>query len=193
MNAGICGMFNLEKLPARFEWEENQMQSCLAEKKCGEVGMYHVENMSLQQAKEIAEWKYPSPYDVYNFPAWDAMEEGKWAITLPERRKQEFRIICYANEIVAYFRLFKTQPDGKYFLGLGLLPEFCGKGKGADIVGQILAYTRQRKIKALYLEVRDFNKRAIRCYQKAGFVEVNRYDKHVLGSVCRMIEMVYVF
>lgn len=155
--------------------------------------MYRVESMNLQQAKEISEWEYPSPYDVYNYPAWNVMEENKWAITLPERRKQEFRIISYAGEIVAYFRLFDPRSDGKYYLGLGLLPKFCGTGKGAAIMEQILAYARKRELEKLYLEVRNFNKRAIHCYQKAGFVEVNRYDKHVLDSTCRMIEMVYIF
>ena len=149
--------------------------------------------MSLQQAKEISEWRYPSPYDVYNYPNWNIREENKWAVTLPERRKQEFRIISYGDKVVAYFRLFENQPGGKYFLGLGLLPTLCGTGKGAVIMEQILAYVGKTKIKQLYLEVRDFNKRAIRCYQKAGFVEVDRYDKSVLGSTCRMIEMVYDF
>lgn len=155
--------------------------------------MYHVEIMNLQQAKEISEWRYPSPYDVYNYPAWNIMAENKWAITLPERRKQEFRSICYADKVVAYFRLFEDHPGGKYFLGLGLLPTLCGTGKGAVIMEQILAYAKKVNIKQLYLEVRDFNTRAMRCYQKAGFVEVDRYDKCVLGSTCTMIEMVYNF
>ena len=151
--------------------------------------MYHVETMSLQQAKEISEWKYPSPYDVYNYPAWNIMVENKWAITLPERRKQEFRCICYADKVVAYFRLFEGYPEGKYFLGLGLLPTLCGTGKGAVIMERILAYAEKMGIKRLHLEVRDFNKRAIHCYQKAGFIEVDRYDKCVCGNTCRMIEM----
>ncbi len=58
---------------------------------------------------------------------------------------------------------------------------------------QILAYAKKVNIKQLYLEVRDFNKRAMHCYQKAGFVEVDRYDKCVLGSTCTMVEMVYNF
>lgn len=155
--------------------------------------MYHVETMSLQQAKEISEWRYPFPYDVYNYPNWNIMVENKWAITLPERRKQEFRIISFRNEVVAYFRIFEAQPGGKYFLGLGLLPTLCGTGKGSVIMEQILAYAEKMEIKQLYLEVRDFNQRAMRCYRKAGFVEVDRYDKCVLGSTCRMIEMVYEF
>lgn len=155
--------------------------------------MYHVETMSLQQAKEISEWRYPSPYDVYNYPNWNIMVESKWAITLPEKRKQEFHVISYADKVVAYFRLFEKQPGGKCFLGLGLLPTLCGTGKGTAVMRQILAYAEKAKIKQLYLEVRDFNKRAIRCYQKAGFVEVARYDECVLGSTCRMIEMIYHF
>lgn len=71
---------------------------------------------------------------------------------------------------MAYFRIFEAQPGGKYFLGLGLLPTLCGTGKGSVIMEQILAYAKKTELKQLYLEVRDFNQRAMRCYRKAGFV-----------------------
>lgn len=159
----------------------------------GKIIMYHVSTMSLQQAKEISKWEYPFPYDVYNLPTWNIMEENGWGITLPERREKEFRVITQAGKIVAFFRLSENLSDGNYHLGLGLMPKFCGAGKGAAIMELILAYARELGVQKLYLEVRDFNKRAIRCYQKAGFVEVTRYEKSILDNPCMMIQMLYSF
>lgn len=84
-------------------------------------------------------------------------------------------------------------PRRKRFLSLGLLPALCGMGKGPGIMEQILAYAEKAGETALYMEVRSFNQRAIRCYQKVGFVEVDQYDKTILGSSYRMLQMQYHF
>lgn len=155
--------------------------------------MYRVETMDLAQAQAIAAWRYPAPYDVYNFPAWETMEATKWAITIPEKRAEEFRVVKEDTRVVGYFRLFAAQPRRKRFLSLGLLPALCGMGKGPGIMEQILAYAEKAGETALYMEVRSFNQRAIRCYQKVGFVEVDQYDKTILGSSYRMLQMQYHF
>lgn len=121
------------------------------------------------------------------------METTKWAITIPEKRAEEFRVVKEDTRVVAYFRLFAAQPCRKRFLSLGLLPALCGMGKGPGIMEQILAYAEKAGETALYMEVRSFNQRAIRCYQKVGFVEVDQYDKTILGSSYRMLQMQYHF
>ena len=155
--------------------------------------MYRVETMDLAQAQAIAAWRYPAPYDVYNFPAWETMEATKWAITIPEKRAEEFRVVKEDTRVVGYFRLFAAQPRRKRFLSLGLLPALCGMGKGPGIMEQILAYAEKAGETALYMEVRSFNQRAIRCYQKVGFVAVDQYDKTILGSSYRILQMQYHF
>ena len=57
------------------------------------------------------------------------------------------------------------------FIGIGVRPDLCGQGYGQQMMK--LAQTISQTLypgKPLYLEVRSWNRRAIRCYEKAGFV-----------------------
>ena len=153
--------------------------------------MLQIKGMCLEDAKTIASWQYPAPYDVYNFSDWESMVAAGWAITIPEKRAGEFRTLWENGRLVAWFRLFRKPEDNKVFLGLGLAPVLCGQGKGISYVKMMVDYALAEKRAALYLEVRDFNQRAIRCYQAVGFREEARYKKDVLGNPCRMIRMVY--
>lgn len=153
--------------------------------------MLQIRNMDLEDAKTVVGWQYPAPYDVYNFYDWDTMTAVGWAITIPEKRTAEFRTLWEDGRLVAWFRLFTKPDEDKLFLGLGLAPTLCGRGKGAPYVKQMVGYALAEKRTALYLEVRDFNQRAVRCYQAVGFREDIRYERDVLGTPCRMIRMVY--
>ncbi len=68
-------------------------------------------------------------------------------------------------------------------LGVGLKPEYCGKGLGLPVMETLTA-----KAEALYpneiisLEVRRFNERAIKCYEKAGFKIVDKYMKETMDG-----------
>lgn len=56
------------------------------------------------------------------------------------------------------------------FIGIGVNPNLCNCGYGNTIL--LLAYEISKELypsKPLYLEVRTWNKRAIRCYEKSGF------------------------
>ena len=55
--------------------------------------------------------------------------------------------------------------------GTSVRPDLCGQGYGQQMMK--LAQTISQTLypgKPLYLEVRSWNRRAIRCYEKAGFV-----------------------
>ena len=48
--------------------------------------------------------------------------------------------------------------------------DYWGKGYGADAIKTLLKYAfHELNLHKVYLRVYDFNKRAIRCYEKAGF------------------------
>lgn len=58
------------------------------------------------------------------------------------------------------------------FIGIGVNPQVCNKGYGTEMLK--MAYATSKQLypnKPLYLEVRTWNERAIRCYEKAGFVK----------------------
>ena len=84
------------------------------------------------------------------------------------------------------------EEEKEVFIGIGTKPACCNHG----YVQQMLqtAYENSKKLysaKPLYLEVRNWNKRAIRCYEKAGFViDGSPYQLETsigLGTFYRMI------
>lgn len=138
-----------------------------------------VKEFTQSDAIEICTWKYEYPYDVYNYPLWEVVKNHKWAMAEPEKRSIEFRSVYSENELLGYFRLVDLK--GYYMLGLGLKPEYCGKGYGSKLMKLILRYLSSKKERyCIHLEVREFNKRAIKCYEKAGFVQKDKYIKETL-------------
>ncbi|HEX3017233.1 MAG TPA: GNAT family N-acetyltransferase [Caproicibacter sp.] len=146
--------------------------------------------MTEQNAREICGWKYADEYAVYNYPDWETLQDRKWAIADSERRRNEFySVFSQQNNLVAYFRLVR-QSDG-LLLGLGMKPEYCGKGFGGAFMALIVRYAQQNfPGNNLQLDVREFNRRAIKCYEKAGFQTAERHFKKtpaVSGWFVRMV------
>ena len=56
-------------------------------------------------------------------------------------------------------------------IGIGVAPEYCGRGYGREMLETTCGLSETMfPGKPLYLEVRTWNARAVRCYEKAGFV-----------------------
>ena len=151
--------------------------------------MFLLSELTEEQAKLICGWKYEEEYRVCNYPDWETILSQKWGITDEARRKAEFTaVIDQANSLFAYFRFAVT--GDIVMLGLGMNPQFCGKGNGAALMKCIIDEFQKRYFdKTLELEVRDFNKRAIQCYIRAGFQVIDRYCKDTpigMGSFLRM-------
>ena len=84
------------------------------------------------------------------------------------------------------------EEEKEVFIGIGTKPACCNHGYGQQMLQ--IAYENSKKLysaKPLYLEVRNWNKRAIRCYEKAGFViDGSPYQLETsigLGTFYRMI------
>lgn len=147
--------------------------------------------LSEADARAIASWAYPPPYDVYNMPGWPQAVAQGWAIADPVRRPQQFSAIVSGGALVGYFRV-QRQADTA-LLGLGLRPDQCGRGRGAAVVNAILDHLRTAypDLAEAALEVRRFNQRAIRCYRRCGFVPCGApYTREVLGSAVDFVRMV---
>ena len=69
------------------------------------------------------------------------------------------------------------------FIGIGVKPELCSRGYGQRILYETYQISKEvYPDKSLYLEVRTWNERAIRCYQKAGFEIVGEPFEQRTGS-----------
>lgn len=127
-----------------------------------------------RDAREVCTWRYPAPYDIYNEPDWDEVVRRGWEIADAEARREEF-LSLKADGVLAGFVHLNRQEDC-VMLGVGLRPDLCGQGLGAQVMALACAEAAKRCPGVpLRLEVRTFNDRARKCYEKAGFRMVSCY------------------
>lgn len=108
----------------------------------------------------------------YNFPELSKDERDLWyALKAKKFRKKCFAIEKLDGKLIGYISL----RDIKYLrreseLGIVFDPDIINNGYGTDALNNFLdIYFNKYKMKALFLRVAKFNKRALRCYQKCGF------------------------
>lgn len=140
---------------------------------------YILATLSEDYAKEICTWKYDEEYSVYNLSDWDVVVENGWDLAIKDKRESDFVAILSDDELIAYGRL--TAIQDKEFIGIGLKPSMCGKGIGGNVMKLLIAECSKRFPDCMIaLEVRSFNKRAIRCYENIGFEINSKYSKDAL-------------
>ncbi len=115
----------------------------------------------------------------------------KISATIEEKRKNEFTaVIDESNNLCGYIRFIENKDF--VLVGLGLKPSLCGQGLG-NILTELLKNECKKRYgsKKIALEVRSFNKRAIKCYEKAGFEITDVYQKDTLIGSDEFIKMEY--
>jgi len=150
-----------------------------------------LEILTEDQARQICCWKYKGIYSIYNFPDWDTLNKQRWGITIEEKRKNEFTaVIDESNNLCGYIRFIENKDF--VLVGLGLKPSSCGQGLG-NILMELLKNECKKRYdsKRIALEVRSFNKRAIKCYERAGFEITDVYQKDTLIGSDEFIKMEY--
>ncbi|MFV9505059.1 MAG: GNAT family N-acetyltransferase [Oscillochloridaceae bacterium umkhey_bin13] len=141
--------------------------------------------MSHAGALELAHWRYPAPYDYYNI----ADEPTLLASFLASPQYGYFAIYAAANDLVAFccFGDEAQVPGGDYpaaalDVGLGVRPDLTGRGQGLVYLNAILNFADQQfGPGARRLTVASFNARAIRLYQRAGFVAIQHFTASFSG------------
>jgi [ribosomal protein S18]-alanine N-acetyltransferase len=134
-------------------------------------------------AREILAWRYDTPYDIYNANLEHAEES---VAALLDQANHYFVASDEDGRLVGYccFGPDARVPGGDYRdtdaldIGLGMRPDLTGRGNGLVFVGWALAFGRERLgANRFRLTVAEFNRRAIRVYERAGFVEVERFRR----------------
>lgn len=120
-------------------------------------------------------WKpYPDPlFFHYNLPDMTGDQKEAWFI----KRKNDpsalwFSIENSEGQLVGFICLNKIEPASKTaWLGIFLGYEFVNQGMGTDAMLTLMRYFfGEMQFEHLFLDVASHNKRAIRCYEKCGFV-----------------------
>jgi RimJ/RimL family protein N-acetyltransferase len=157
----------------------------------------HFSTLSEVQALEIAGWCYPPPYDFYD---GDAGEDGRRELLDPS--SPYYGAVDDAGALIGFFCFGATaQVPGGYAagayddpdaldLGLGMRPDLTGRNLGPAFVLAGLAFARATFAPATFrLSVAAFNLRAIRVYQRAGFVTAHTFVSRTSGGAHRFVVM----
>lgn len=150
-----------------------------------------VENMTEAFAKDICGWKYDGEYSVYNYPSWDVIVQSKWAITIEEKRRKQFKVVVDDNKnLCGYFRILPNEDD--VIIGIGLKPSLCGRGLGKKFMDIVKGECNKKyPMMNITLEVRCFNERAIKCYKRAGFKIIHEHIGNTITGKEKFYKMQY--
>jgi RimJ/RimL family protein N-acetyltransferase len=130
---------------------------------------------------ELAAWPdYPAPYEAFRF-SFASMDQDERDILFRKREGEESRItlIMDHEEAVAigYSALheidWKKRTIGN--MGVRLHPAWCDKGVGMFMISRAVHWCFTSGIRRLRLDVAAPNKRAVRCYEKAGFIRTGEF------------------
>lgn len=113
----------------------------------------------------ICAWKYDGDYAIYNNPSYE--EQIKYHRGFANS-KNNFYSFLDGTKLIGYINLIEE--DSEVFFGIGVNPIFCDQGYGQRISQSACKLSHQLYPgKPIYLEVRTWNIRAVKCYEKAGF------------------------
>jgi len=121
-----------------------------------------VEPANPELLAERAAWRYPPPYDFYD-------DDG-----IPPTNPELFYGAYDEQGSLVGFFFYGPRSDALFY-GLGLRPDLTGRGLGLEFVEAGMAFARERfGPRRLVLDVAEFNERAIRVYERAGFRRTGR-------------------
>ncbi|WP_159881940.1 GNAT family N-acetyltransferase [Paenibacillus puerhi] len=139
--------------------------------------LFRITPLLPDHCREICEWRYEPPYDLYAWQPWELMVAQQAEFADPELRDAQYRaVLGQLDELCGFAQLFPM--TGVTRLGLGMRPEACGRGRGAAFVRAIAAEARRLNPgHEIDLEVLTWNERAIRAYLRAGFSITDTYER----------------
>jgi ribosomal-protein-alanine N-acetyltransferase len=144
-----------------------------------------VRPMDELEAQQIAAWRYEPPYSFYDADA----DAGDLALLLGRESREGRYFSAFSDDALVGFYEFVS--DGNdVIIGLGLRPDLTGRGLGLTFVEAGMAFARERfRPSRFRLSVATFNERAIRVYERAGFLPLRTYDRETNGAVHPFLEM----
>lgn len=114
----------------------------------------------------IADWRYSGDYALYNTRPYEEDRQKGVGFAHPGFIGFSF----YDRDALIGFTCLYEE-DREIMIGIGVAPEYCGRGYGREMLETTCGLSETMfPGKPLYLEVRTWNARAVRCYEKAGFV-----------------------
>lgn len=139
---------------------------------------FQVSSLGEDDARTILSWRYDRPYDFYNVTG-DEFEDNLADML----DGSQFAVKDDSGELIGFYAFGQTatvpggHAAGAYAatdlldIGLGLRPDLTGRGLGLPFIRAALEFAeRTVGARGFRLSVATFNRRAIRVYERAGFV-----------------------
>lgn len=145
-----------------------------------------ISRMTQAEAEIIADWSYEEPFSFYDPRADD---DDLAELLDPVRRGDEYYSARDENgELIGFFQ-FRQRGDA-VDVGLGLRPDLTGQGLGLGYLQDGLAFAREAySPRRFTLSVATFNDRAIKVYERAGFLVTRSYRHKTNGGLFSFVEM----
>jgi ribosomal-protein-alanine N-acetyltransferase len=148
---------------------------------------YRFVPMTAEHAETVAAWCYHEPYSFYDF-----RQDPEDLAELLDPGRREGRYFAALDEAGERKGFFSFEDNGSVVeTGLGLKPSEKGQGLGRAFVQAGLAFAVERfHPKIFRLQAAEFNQRAIRVYQAAGFKLERRYRYRTNGGEYDFVSLV---
>jgi ribosomal-protein-alanine N-acetyltransferase len=136
--------------------------------------------MNEEYANDIANWHYDGIYSFYDMTA----DEDDLRILMDANNWQNIiRAVLNRDDQLVGWAAFYTE-DHEFWLSLGLRPDLTGQGLGEEFVLACVEYAASHydlTKHTIKLHVALFNQRAIKAYQRVGFIETDKIirDTHI--------------
>ena len=145
-----------------------------------------IELMDQSSADEVASWHYDGDYTFYDFSS--DQEDLEELLDPNLRAKKMFTARNSTGELVGFFSF--NEIEHGLDLGLGFRPDLTGRGLGKDFVNTGLEFAKSRfSPDVIQLRVAAFNKRAIKVYERVGFIEVELFLNRTNGGEFDFVRM----
>lgn len=145
-----------------------------------------IKKMEQPEAVEIADrWKYDGEYAFYDMTA---DPEDYEEIVTPEKRGNRYFSVFDGDDLTGFFCVEQDGADVE--IGLGLRPGLTGQGRGKAFLEEILRFVRENySFEKIKLDVVSFNQRAIKVYERAGFLKTGTAKVSTNGGVYDFVLM----
>jgi ribosomal-protein-alanine N-acetyltransferase len=144
--------------------------------------------MNNQYAHLILNWHYEKPFDFYDF-SYDEDDYQEWMEKIKNNDWENEYIVFYNKEFIGFF-IFILE-ENYLEIALGLHPDLTSQGIGQSFVEAGIEYAKSNfKFDFLILNVASFNIRAIKVYQRVGFIEEEHFVQKINNQDYDFIKMV---
>ncbi len=145
---------------------------------------YTIRPMTPDDVEAMRAWHYPAPYEVY-----DESDSGDIELMLADIGSNDRWFAAVnprSDDLVGFFEFKPADGERELEIGLGLRPDLTGIGLGAAFVEAGLVFARARWAPETFvLDVLPWNERAIKTYERAGFVRGDEHLRRFEGGVER--------